>query len=421
MRPATTTDQSRMARNIALYPWFKFFQNLLFWQAVWFLYFQDTLSAAEAVLLYAIYDLATTIFEVPSGYFSDRIGRRLTLFASAVAAVAAAFLLLFGASFEAFILAQILWGLSAAFVSGTDNAILFESLAAVDRSDEVEVQELRAWRFTFTGLAVSAITGGAMSLVAFDLAFAATAIAMIAWAICAYMMTEPPRESGNAASEAIRFTHLKEAFTHPVLIWLFVLSTLMYGFSHIPFVFGQPFILEALNGAGWSGEAPLVSGAVSTIMMLVSVAASWVVPGLRKRIGLAAILLLAMSIQVGLVGVLAVTNSVLAIVFLFLRMVPSSIHGPLLIARVQPILNDDSRATFLSIKSLVGRLMFAGSLWIAASATTDIGLMSYLEIQTVLGWYFVVGVVAFCGLLIMSRRVPIEVDRTAMAADVKEG
>ncbi|MBT8414782.1 MAG: MFS transporter [Boseongicola sp.] len=410
-----------MARNIAVYPWFKFFQNLLFWQAVWFLFFQDVLSASQAVILYAVYDLATTIAEVPSGYFSDRIGRRFTLLISALSAVGAAFLLLFGASFEAFILAQILWGISAAFVSGTDSSILYESLAAMDRSDEVEVQELRAWRFSFTGLAASAMTGGAMSLVAYDLAFAATAVAMISWAICAFLMAEPPRERGPSASEALRFIHLKEAFTNPILIWLFVLSTLMYGFSHIPFVFGQPFIFEALAARGWSGEAPLVSGFVSTVMMLVSVAASWLVPPLRKRIGLAAILLFAMSIQVGLVGVLAVTNSVLAIAFLFLRMVPSSIHGPLLIARVQPILNDDSRATYLSIKSLVGRLMFAASLWIAAAATTDVGLMSYPEIQAVLGWYFAIGLLAFCALAVLARRIPIEPAGSVMAADVKEG
>jgi len=420
----TNTDppaRSQMQRNIALYPWFKFFQNLLFWQAVWFLFFQDKLSASQAVLLYAIYDLATTVFEVPSGYLSDRIGRRLTLLLSALAAVGASLLLLLGSSFEAFIAAQILWGTSAAFVSGTDSSILFESLAAVGREDEVESQELRAWRFTFTGLAVSAVTGGAMSLVAYELAFAATAVAMIAWSICAFLMAEPPRDVPDDASDSRRIIHLKEAFTHPVLIWLFVLSTFMYGFSHIPFVFGQPFILEALDTGGWSGEAPLVSGIVSMVMMLLSVAASWVVPALRRRIGLAAILLFAMSIQVGLVGVLAITNSVFAIAFLFLRMVPSSIHGPLLIARVQPILNDDSRATFLSIKSLVGRLLFAASLWIAASATTDIGLMSYPEIQTVLGWYFVVGFVAFCGLLLAAHRVPVELSGSAMAADVKEG
>ena len=272
MTPSDAPAQSQMMRNIALYPWFKFFQNLLFWQAVWFLFFQDKLSASQAILLYMIYDLATTSLEVPSGYLSDRIGRRFTLLLSAFAAVGASLLLLFGATFEAFVLAQVLWGTSAAFASGTDSSILFESLAAVDRADKVEAHELRAWRFTFTGLALSAATGGAMSLVSFELAFAATAVAMVAWAVCALLMTEPPRSAGDTESDVRRILHLKEAFRNPVLIWLFVFSALMYGFSHIPFVFGQPFILEALNTAGWSGEAPLVSGIVSTLMMLLSVA-----------------------------------------------------------------------------------------------------------------------------------------------------
>ena len=67
-----------MTRNIRLYRWFQFFQGLLFWQAVWFLYFQGTLSAAEAVLLYAIFNVATTALEVPSGWMSDRLGRALS-------------------------------------------------------------------------------------------------------------------------------------------------------------------------------------------------------------------------------------------------------------------------------------------------------------------------------------------------------
>ncbi|MGI9356810.1 MAG: hypothetical protein ACR2PF_16830 [Rhizobiaceae bacterium] len=90
-----TTDQeldpkSEMAKNVGLYPWFKFFQNLVSWQAVWFLYFQCELSASEAILLYAVYDVATTVLKVPSGYLSDRLGRRITLIAAAIAGFAGA-------------------------------------------------------------------------------------------------------------------------------------------------------------------------------------------------------------------------------------------------------------------------------------------------------------------------------------------
>ena len=221
------------------------------------------------------------------------------------------------------------------------------------------------------------------------------------------MMIEPPRDAAAQVSEAIRFQHLGEAFRQPVLVWLFALSVLMYGYSHIPFVFGQPFILLTLEDFGLAGEAPFVSGAVTTVMMLVSVLASLTVPYVRKKLGLASILLSAFALQIGLALVLSISGSVFAIAVLFLRMVPSSFSGPLLLARIQPLLDDDSRATFLSIKSLGGRLLFAASLWVSAQATTDLGAMSLPEIQTVLGWYAVAGIAALVVLSVLAMRISV--------------
>ena len=166
-----------MTRNIALYPWHRFARSLIFWQAVWFLYFQGELSAAEAILLYAVYDIATTALEVPSGWLSDRVGRRITPILSASAELAGAVLLVFGDSFLTFALGQVLLGAGAAFASGTDGALLFESLKSAGRGAEVERQELRAWRFSFTALAISAVTGGAMALVDPVLPFVAGTVA----------------------------------------------------------------------------------------------------------------------------------------------------------------------------------------------------------------------------------------------------
>jgi MFS family permease len=67
-------------RNTQLYRWSRFLRSLIFWQAVWFLYFQNVLSATAAILLYAVYDVAATLLEVPSGYMSDQLGRKKTLY-----------------------------------------------------------------------------------------------------------------------------------------------------------------------------------------------------------------------------------------------------------------------------------------------------------------------------------------------------
>ncbi|MEM9797234.1 MAG: MFS transporter [Pseudomonadota bacterium] len=394
-----------MTRNIALYPWYKFLHSLIFWQAAWFLYLQSELSAAEAILMYAIYDVATTALEVPSGWLSDNWGRRRTLILSALAGLATAAMQAMGGDFLWFAAAQLLLGIHAAFASGTDTALLYESLAAEDRTDEVERQELRGWRAGFTALALSAISGGLLARFDLTWPYFATSVAMAGLLVVTLAFRDPPPRKVSAT---FRLTSLKTALTRPILAWLFALTVLMYAFSHVPFVFGQPFILQALDGTGFASETPLVSGAVTAAMMTVSLGVSLLAPGLRARIGLTAMLLLAFALQIALPGTLALVTGPLAILLLLSRMVPDALARPFVLARIQPLLSDESRATYLSLQSLIGRLLFAGTLWLAADATTEVGLMPEADIRRVLGWYAVGGLLCLMGLAAATIRLHID-------------
>ncbi len=382
------------ARTITLFPWFQFLQSLMFWQAVWFLYFQQTLSAADAILLYVCYEIAVTLLEVPSGYMSDRIGRRVTLLCSAGASALGLVLLALGSSFGLLALGQALLGAGRAFASGTDSSLLFESLAAEGRENEVEAQELKAWRFGFAAAAISAVLGGALAEWQVSLPFWATAVAACGALMIMLVCCEPPRHLRKGQDGNVQLSSLKAALIHPVLVWIFAISVLMYVFSHIPFVFGQPFILDALDQIGLAGDAPLISGAVSATMMGVSLLASTGAPALKSAIGVRPIILLAFGLQIGLCAVLALTNSVLAIAFLFLRMVPDALSRPFIMAAIQPLLHDDSRATYLSLKSLTARVILSGSLWIAAGGASQVGLLAFSEMRIVLGWYVLAGVLS---------------------------
>ena len=403
------TPQTSADRNVRLYPWFKLFQSLMFTQAIWFLYFQTVLTPAQAIMLYAIGDLATTVLEVPSGYASDRIGRRFTLLLAGICSGIGALLLGFGESFAIFAAGQVMLGAGGAFISGTDSAFLYESLAAGGREDEVEAQELRAWRFSFIALALSAATGGAVALYSYNLTFILTAASLAVSVIICLQFREQNSSSGALQpGEVVRFGSLWGALKNPVLIWLFVLSVLMYIFSHIPYVFGQPFIQEALNTVGLGQDAPWISGIVTTVMMAISVVASLFAKTLRDRIGLTTLLLVAFGMQIMLSGVIALSNAPIVIGILLLRMVPDAFSKPFIIARIQPMLNDDARATYLSLQSLGGRVLFAATLFAASRATVETGDMAYGEIQLVLGAYVAIGCISLAVLAYMARRLPIE-------------
>lgn len=401
--------QAAARRNVRLYPWYSFLRNLLFWQATWFLFFQNHLSAAEAILLYAIYDVATTVLEVPSGYMSDRLGRRTTLILSATATLLAAILFSMGSGLAVFALGQILLGAGTSFASGTDSAVLFESLKADNRSAEVEAQEMRAWRFGFVALALSAASGGALALLWDRLPFVAGIGAGSALLCVTYLFQDMrrgtvPTEQGEIAL----FRSLKRAFRKPVLLWLGALSVAMYVASHVPYVFGQPFILLALERVGLQAEAPLISGLVAATMMVLSVAASWGAARLRRGFGLAPTLLFAFALQIGLIAGLAWIGHVAAIGLLLTRMIPDSLSRPFIVARAQLDLEDESRATFLSIKSLAGRLAFAGSLWTTTLMVAAQSTMTQAEIRLVLSGYALGGVLVWLGLAVLVRRARLE-------------
>ena len=68
-----------MSRNARPYPWYALTSNAYFWTPMFVLYFLEHMSLADVLRLEAIDDIAVVVLEVPSGYFSDRIGRQPTL------------------------------------------------------------------------------------------------------------------------------------------------------------------------------------------------------------------------------------------------------------------------------------------------------------------------------------------------------
>ena len=395
-----------MGRNIRLYPWFVCLRNLTFWQAIWFLYFQDSLSAAEALVLAATLDITSSILEVPSGYLADKFGRRITLIGAAIASTLGSLVLATGDTFLVFMVAQVLLGIGISLYSGTENALLYDSLSAAGRSEEVAAQETRAFRFMYAGLALAAVSGGVLAMGHAAYAYLATAFASAAALTLAFLFREPPitaaevREVSVLSQARVIFGKLRDR----TLAWYFALAVAMYVFSHIPYVYGQPFIANALAGYGYAGEAPLVSGIVVACMMLISVAASWATMPLAARFGHKPTLLMAFAIQLGLVAVLAFSIHIAAIALLLLRMVPDALAKPLILAGVQPRLESSYRATFLSVQSLLGRLTLAASVLAGSYWLPGEGAFSAPALQALLTVYAAVGLILGALLLISARR-----------------
>ena len=159
-----TDSNTALAANVRRYPWYLFFRDFYFWGPAFFLYFTSVLTLSQALWLESVYYIGVAVLEEPSGWLSDRFGRRRTL-AVPSACLALAYLLFWaGNSFIAFALAQVFLAAGFAFASGTDTALHYESLSGLGRSREYAVREGRALGFSFRAGALGALAGGLLAM-----------------------------------------------------------------------------------------------------------------------------------------------------------------------------------------------------------------------------------------------------------------
>ncbi|MFW5968453.1 MAG: MFS transporter, partial [Persicimonas sp.] len=352
-----------MERNARLYPWYAALFNAFFWMPVFFLYFGKHLPLSQVLQLEAIYYVCVVVLEVPSGYVSDRFGRKRTLVASAIAMVAAYVTFLVGSSFAVFGLAQVLLASGIALNSGTDTSFHYDSLAEVEREAEYAEREAAVARSALLATALAGLVGGAIALLDLRLAYGLSALVAVANLVVVALFREPKHSFKNKAAHfhnqvANCLKHLKR----PQLAWLFGFAVLAVVVNHVPYEFYQPY-LELLGASfGLDQHTSLATG---VHMAAATLLGAWVAghsARIADKIGTHKTLLLAACIQLAIVLSMAAFLHIVVVAIILLRGVPGGLYKAPLKAAVTPRIPRRERATYLSIQSLAGRLAFAALL-----------------------------------------------------------
>ncbi len=384
-RISSHITMQRFARNVELYPWYVGLFNCFFWMPVFFLFFNEHLTVAQVLQLEAIYYAAVVVLEVPSGFFSDVVGRKPTLLISSAAFLAAYMLFFFGTGFDGvpifamFAAAQVLLAVGFAFNSGTDTSFHYDSLAVLGREEEYAPREAHVSRIGFIGLAIAALTGGAVGLVELRYAYGLSAIATVGTLGIVLRFQEPETHEKRSLPASGFFRHLRECVGYlrqPMLAWVFAFSVLMVVLNHVPYEFYQPYTRLLGGQSALLGETtPLIAGVhVTIVMFIASFAAGWSVR-LRDRIGLGAALLTTTALQTIIIAVMGFVLHPLVLVLVLLRSVPRALMTAPVNAAVTPRVDRAHRATYASMQSLAGRLGFSialvGLSLLSASAGGD--------------------------------------------------
>lgn len=338
---------------------FSFLKMTLFPMAIITLFWKDQigLTLAQILLLQGIFSVATLIMEYPSGYISDHLGYRFSLLLASVLGVAGWGFYTVADTFAGVLLAEILLGISFAFISGADSALLFESLRQDGRETEYARCDGRMNGFAQAGEAAGALFAGLLYAAAPLLPFfIQIGIWLLALALCR-TFKEPPREPHAAPASHVRAalrTCRLALIDHREMRYTMLLATVLGLASYFPVWLIQPYMQESRVPLAWFG--PVWAGANLTVALF-----SLLSHRIHFRLGENGMAVLFLSLIVtGYLG-LGLTGGVWSFLFYYLLTAMRGLQGPMLRTRLQNVSSRENRASILSLKSLIFRLLFVAS------------------------------------------------------------
>ena len=128
---------NKLKRNIVLDYINTFITNLNMQSSVWVLYLAYCgLSMAETGIVEGIYHATSIIFEIPSGAIADLLGRKRSMVLGRVCIAVSCIIMLFSRSFWYFALGFAIQALGNNFNSGSEEALVYDSLKYIGRERE---------------------------------------------------------------------------------------------------------------------------------------------------------------------------------------------------------------------------------------------------------------------------------------------
>ncbi|MBP7094397.1 MAG: MFS transporter [Candidatus Kapabacteria bacterium] len=345
----------RLQRNIYLLRLLRVANMALFTIPVLVVYYRHHgLSMQDVMLLQAIFAVTMVVIEVPSGYFSDVLGRRKTMIIGTILALCGWACYVVAASFSEFLIAEAFLGVGMSFMSGTDSAMLYDSLLELGHTEQSLKEEGAQMSYANFSEAGASVIGGALAAVSLHLPFYVQAVWMLVPIVASVMLIEPSlhRRAGHKAGWQEMKEILSRVFLHDTHIRSLIITSSVLSATTLTMVWLiQPYwtyvgIPVALFGVLWASGNALVG--------VVSIRAHIVADRISTN-SMLAILIVAVSLSCIIAG-------------LWPSMITAGLLAVMYISRglLNPIVNNDlnkrvtsgQRATVLSLRQLGMRFIF---------------------------------------------------------------
>ncbi len=298
----------------------------------------------------ATYLVTSFVFEVPTGAFADRVGRKRSFLLGCVVRMAAYVLYVRVRGFVDCVEAEFVDAVGTTLVSGALEAWAVDGVRAEGDARPPDRLLARAQVISRAMIVVGGVTCGYLAEWDFALTWLAAAAGFgVSAVLGAVLMREAPRRRAAEASPSLgraMLAGLHAVRGAPVLRLLCLLS-LAGAFAGFPLhMLWQPRV-QAITGLG-----PRVNGWVLALLSLASLVGSALLPRLLERLDRHVVLAAAAAWRTVTLGVAAAATTLSpALAGLVLQEVGSGLSEPVMVAWVNEQVAGERRATVLSVRS----------------------------------------------------------------------
>jgi len=380
--------QQKLKSNIWKFYLFQVFAGLSFFLPIIVLFWQDNgLNLTQIMILQSFYSLTVVVLEVPTGYFADIFGRRkILIFASLFLAIGI-FAYSLGYNFYQFLIAEVLWAFGTSLVSGTDSALIYDTLKDLKQEKLYKKIWGNAIFYYMIATSIASIIGGFIGKINFRWTFYAMLPFMILLIPLSFSLKEPKRHKfifkQGYLFELFRMLRLS-LVKNKKIRWLIIYSAVIAGFNGAGLLFYQPYFKL-------SGLDIFYFGFVFATFNIVGAISSKYAHRIEEKIGPKYYLFM-LVVLVGL-SYLLMSNFIylFSFSFAFLQQFARGFSKPVITDYINKLTTSDIRATVLSAHNLVRSLFYAAIIPIAGWVAD---VYSLIQALTVLGiTTFVAGII----------------------------
>ena len=317
-------------------------------------YEEQGLGLHEVFVLKSVYSVAAVALEIPSGYLADVWGRKRCLFWGSVLFFLGYLLYSFTGAFSAFLCAELLLGAGQTLVNGADSALLYDTAAHYKAEQHYLRYEGRLTMIGNFAEAIAGIFGGLLA--AYSLRFPFYGQAIVAFigipAALAIREYNHSRAVRNPAGEMLRIIRYSLG-ENKVLRYNILFSGIIGAATLTMAWFVQPILMQLQTPTSYYGVIWTVLNLTVGIAALYSDRVEQAL-GMRRSNGLILVVIVGGYAALAL---LPLTYACLAILFLFY--IVRGFATPILKGYINQMTFSEMRATVLSIRNFIIRLLFA--------------------------------------------------------------